>query len=210
RVGREDDFFELGGHSLLATRLVSRIRQLLAVECPLPMIFEASRLDAFAAAVAALGERDSRPPLRTVPRDGVLPLSPAQARLWFFWQMEPHSAAYNVPGALRLRGALDEGALRQAFAALMARHETLRTTFDEREGEPCQVIHARLELPMVRLDLSAHGDAEAQAHRLAEEEAGRPFDLRDGPLLRLTLLRLSAEDHVLLLTLHHIVSDGWS
>ena len=210
RVGREDDFFELGGHSLLATRLVSRIRQLLAVECPLPMIFEASRLDAFAAAVAALGERDSRPPLRTVPRDGVLPLSPAQARLWFFWQMEPHSAAYNVPGALRLRGALDEGALRQAFAGLIARHETLRTTFDEREGEPCQVIHARLELPMVRLDLSAHGDAEAQAHRLAEEEAGRPFDLRDGPLLRLTLLRLAAEDHVLLLTLHHIVSDGWS
>ncbi|SFO82514.1 non-ribosomal peptide synthase domain TIGR01720/amino acid adenylation domain-containing protein [Ectopseudomonas composti] len=210
QVGREDDFFELGGHSLLATRLVSRIRQRLAIECPLPMIFEASRLDAFAARVAALAAPDSRPPLRSVPRDGALALSPAQARLWFFWQMEPHSAAYNVPGALRLRGALDEVALRQAFAALMARHETLCTTFDERDGEPCQIIHARMELPMVRLDLSAHGDAEAQAHRLAEEEAGRPFDLRDGPLLRLTLLRLGAEDHVLLLTLHHIVSDGWS
>ena len=210
RVSREDDFFELGGHSLLATRLVSRIRRDLGLDCPLQVIFEASRLDAFAIRVAALEGSAGRPPLRALPRDGALPLSPAQSRLWFFWQMEPQSAAYNVPGALRLRGALDEVALRQTFAALMERHETLRTTFDERDGEPCQVIHAQVELPLARLDLSTQKDAEVQARRLAEEEAARPFDLRDGPLLRLTLLRLANDDHVLLLTLHHIVSDGWS
>ena len=210
RVSREDDFFELGGHSLLATRLVSRIRRELGLDCPLQVIFEASRLDAFAVRVAALEGSAGRPPLRALPREGALPLSPAQSRLWFFWQMEPQSAAYNVPGALRLRGALDEVALRQTFAALMERHETLRTTFDERDGEPCQVIHSHVELPLARLDLSTRQDAEAQARRLAEEEAARPFDLRDGPLLRLTLLRLAEDDHVLLLTLHHIVSDGWS
>ena len=208
-VGREDDFFELGGHSLLATQVISRLRRDLGCEVPLRDLFEASRLDEFAARLSAMAP-SLRPPLRAVVRDGDLPLSAAQSRLWFFWQMEPTSAAYNVPGALRLRGELDESALRRAFDALVERHETLRTTFEEVDGQACQRIQPARPLELVRLDLSAETDAEGAARRLAEEEAQRPFDLRHGPLLRLTLLKLADNDHVLLLTLHHIVSDGWS
>ncbi|MHB9796209.1 non-ribosomal peptide synthase/polyketide synthase [Pseudomonas sp. MT3] len=213
-VGREDDFFELGGHSLLATQVISRLRRDLGCEVPLRDLFEASRLDEFAARLTALAP-SARPALRAVARDGDLPLSAAQSRLWFFWQMEPASAAYNVPGALRLRGQLDESALRRAFDALMARHETLRTTFDEVDGQAFQRIQPARPLDLARVDLSAEKDAEAAARALAETEAQRPFDLRTGPLLRLTLLRLSPKevadaDHVLLLTMHHIVSDGWS
>ncbi|WP_325437736.1 non-ribosomal peptide synthase/polyketide synthase [Pseudomonas nitroreducens] len=213
-IGREDDFFELGGHSLLATQVISRLRRDLHCEVPLRDLFEASRLDEFAARLGAANS-STRPLLRAVARDGDLPLSAAQSRLWFFWQMEPASAAYNVPGALRLRGELDETALRRAFDALVARHETLRTTFDEVDGQAFQRIQPAQPLDLARVDLSADVDAESAARRLAEEEAQRPFDLRNGPLLRLTLMRLSPKevadaDHVLLLTMHHIVSDGWS
>ncbi|MFV3415782.1 non-ribosomal peptide synthase/polyketide synthase [Pseudomonas nitroreducens] len=213
-VGREDDFFELGGHSLLATQVISRLRRDLGREVPLRDLFEASRLDEFAARLNALSP-SARPQLRAVARDGNLPLSAAQSRLWFFWQMEPASAAYNVPGALRLRGSLDESALRRAFDALVARHETLRTTFDEVDGQAFQRIQPARPLDLARIDLSAEKDAEGAARKLAEVEAQRPFDLRNGPLLRLTLMRLSPKDvadadHVLLLTMHHIVSDGWS
>ncbi|MGC4012795.1 MAG: amino acid adenylation domain-containing protein [Pseudomonas sp.] len=213
-VGREDDFFELGGHSLLATQVISRLRRDLGCEVPLRDLFEASRLDEFAARLSALSP-SARPQLRATARDGDLPLSAAQSRLWFFWQMEPASAAYNVPGALRLRGELDEPALRRAFDALVARHETLRTTFDEVDGQAFQRIQPAQPLDLARVDLSAEKDAEGAARQLAEVEAQRPFDLRNGPLLRLTLMRLSPEevadaDHVLLLTMHHIVSDGWS
>ena len=208
-VGREDDFFELGGHSLLATQVISRLRRDLGCDVPLRDLFEASRLDEFAARLAALAP-SARPALRAVARDGDLPLSAAQSRLWFFWQMEPASAAYNVPGALRLRGPLDEAALRRTFDALVARHETLRTTFDEVDGQAFQRIQPAQALDLARVDLSAEKDAEAAARHLAETEAQRPFDLRNGPLLRLTLLKLADVDHVLLLTMHHIVSDGWS
>ncbi|WP_370601383.1 non-ribosomal peptide synthase/polyketide synthase [Pseudomonas nitroreducens] len=208
-VGREDDFFELGGHSLLATQVISRLRRDLGCEVPLRDLFEASRLDEFAARLSA-STPSGRPPLRALARDGDLPLSAAQSRLWFFWQMEPASAAYNVPGALRLRGELDESALRRSFDALVARHETLRTTFDEVDGQAFQRIQPAQPLDLARVDLSAENDAEGAARRLAEEEPQRPFDLRHGPLLRLTLIKLADSDHVLLLTMHHIVSDGWS
>ncbi|MDF3932682.1 non-ribosomal peptide synthase/polyketide synthase [Pseudomonas citronellolis] len=212
-IGREDDFFELGGHSLLATQVVSRIRRELRREVELRALFEASALAAFALRVEA-APRSERSELRALPRDAELPLSAAQARLWFFWQMEPHSAAYNVPGALRLRGPLDEAALLRAFDALVARHETLRTTFDEIDGTPLQRIQPALPLQLARVDLSGHAnphaDPQAEARRLAEAEALLPFDLRQGPLLRLSLLMLGEDDQVLLLTLHHMVSDGWS
>ncbi|MBB4864948.1 amino acid adenylation domain-containing protein/non-ribosomal peptide synthase protein (TIGR01720 family) [Pseudomonas nitritireducens] len=208
-VGRADDFFELGGHSLLATQVISRLRRDLGCEVPLRDLFEASRLDEFAARLTALAP-SARPPLRAVARDGDLPLSAAQSRLWFFWQMEPASAAYNVPGALRLRGELDESALRRAFDALVERHETLRTTFDEVDGQAFQRIQPARPLDLARVDLSAEKDAETAARQLAETEAQNPFDLRNGPLLRLTLIKLADADHVLLLTMHHIVSDGWS
>ncbi|MFI7868835.1 condensation domain-containing protein, partial [Ectopseudomonas khazarica] len=140
------------------------------------------------------------------------PLSPAQSRLWFLWQMEPHSAAYNIPAALRLRGTLDPKALRQAFEALVARHESLRTLFREEGGEPLQVILSTLPLAMLEEDFAElPADQREDAARVRLEQLARqPFDLANGPLLRLHLLRLSDSEHLLLLNLHHIVSDGWS
>ncbi|WP_455926425.1 amino acid adenylation domain-containing protein, partial [Pseudomonas putida] len=210
RVGRQDDFFDLGGHSLLATQVVSRIKRDLKLECPLRTLFEASRLDEFTRRLADQGIAAPQAALRTVPRTGPLPLSAAQSRLWFFWQMEPDSAAYNVPGALRLRGNLDLAALRRAFDVLVERHETLRTRFDEVDGHPLQIIDPAHPLLLVQHDLGNVADAQAQARQLATAEALRPFDLRQGPLLRLSLIRLAADHHVLLLTMHHMVSDGWS
>ena len=140
------------------------------------------------------------------------PLSPAQSRMWFLWQMEPHSAAYNIPAALRLRGALDHKALRQAFEALVARHESLRTLFREEGGEPLQVILPTLPLAMLEEDFADQpvDSREDVARERLEQLARQPFDLANGPLLRLHLLRLSDSEHLLLLNLHHIVSDGWS
>ncbi|MET0398241.1 MAG: condensation domain-containing protein, partial [Longimicrobiaceae bacterium] len=144
--------------------------------------------------------------------EGPPPLSFAQQRLWLVDRLDPGSAAYNVPFALRLRGALDTAALRASVDALVRRHETLRTTFAENDGEPVQVVHPPAPVPLVELDLRELPEAEREprAEGLATEESLRPFDLEAGPLLRSTLLRLGDEDHVLLFTLHHIVSDGWS
>ncbi|HEX2187810.1 MAG TPA: amino acid adenylation domain-containing protein, partial [Longimicrobiaceae bacterium] len=216
RVGAEDHFFELGGHSLLATQLVSRVREAFRTELPLRVVFEAPTLAELARRVEALRAEtpgDGAPPLVPVPRDGSpLPLSFAQQRLWFIDQLEPGSATYNMPSSQRLRGPLDPRVLERALGEVVRRHEALRTTFGETGGVPFQVVHpagaARLELT----DLSglAPAEREADARRLVREEAQRPFDLRAGPLLRTRLLRLGEDDHVLLLTMHHIVSDGWS
>ncbi|HVR99074.1 MAG TPA: amino acid adenylation domain-containing protein, partial [Thermoanaerobaculia bacterium] len=207
RVGVDEDFFALGGHSLLATQVVSRVRSVLGVELPLRRLFEAPRIAELALAVRESQGGEQAPPIVPVPRDGGLPLSFAQQRLWFLDQLEPGSVAYNVPTAVRLSGELSVGLLMWVFAEVVRRHEALRTTFTSREGKPVQVIAPlRIELPVV--DLSQVPESEAL--RLAREEARRPFDLQAGPLLRLALLRLDERDHVLLLTMHHIVSDGWS
>ena len=140
------------------------------------------------------------------------PLSFSQQRLWFLDQLEPGSAVYNVPGALRLRGSLDVGALEQSLHEIVRRHEALRTTFSMVEGEPVQVISPSVSVPFHVMDLTEYPESEREeeARRLASEEARRPFDLTQGPLLRSTLIRLDKEDQILALTLHHIVSDGWS
>ncbi|HYR08117.1 MAG TPA: amino acid adenylation domain-containing protein, partial [Longimicrobium sp.] len=214
RVGVEDDFFALGGHSLLATRVVSRVRQLFAVELPLRVLFEGPTVAELAKAVAALRRAGlaQLPPLLPVERRGPLPLSFAQERLWFLSRMEPDSPFYNVPAAIRLGGALDASALERALGEIVRRHEALRTVFRDAGGAPSQVIapFAGFTLPVE--DLSALGEAEreAEASRRASAEAARAFDLAAGPLFRARLLRLGAEDHVLLLTMHHVVSDGWS
>ncbi|HET7231280.1 MAG TPA: amino acid adenylation domain-containing protein, partial [Longimicrobium sp.] len=214
RVGVEDGFFDLGGHSLLATRVVSRVRDAFAIELPLRALFEGPTVAELAGRVEEMrgAGLPVLPPVVPTGRTGPLPLSFAQQRLWLVDRLEPGSAAYNMPYALRLRGALDVGALRASVDGLARRHEALRTTFAERDGVPVQVIHppAPVELPVVDLGGLPAAAREPEALRLAGEEAVRPFDLSRGPLMRGTLLRLDAKDHVLLLTLHHIVSDGWS
>ncbi|RKI10859.1 non-ribosomal peptide synthetase [Corallococcus sp. AB030] len=216
RVGVKDDFFALGGHSLLATQVVSRVRAETGAELPLRTLFEAPTVEALASRIEAAARAQQgarRPPLVPVPRNGPLPLSFAQQRLWFLDRLNPESVHYNVPAALRLDGPLDAAALAQGLQALVQRHEALRTTFHAREdGEPVQHPHAHAELSMAQVDLSHLPDADqdAEARRRALEEALLPFDLTRAPLMRATLMRLSARRHVLLVTLHHIVSDGWS
>ncbi|HEX8189578.1 MAG TPA: amino acid adenylation domain-containing protein [Pyrinomonadaceae bacterium] len=214
-VGVEENFFELGGHSLLATQMMSRARQALAVELPLAAFFEEPTVAALArhAARALAGSSaPPAPPLAPVERGPRPALSFAQQRLWLLDRLAPGSAAYNLPAAVRLRGPLDAGALGRALDEVVARHEALRTTFAEEDGLPFQVIAPRLEVALQVTDLGElpAGGREAEARRLAGEEMARPFDLSAGPLLRARLLRLADDDHVALLTMHHIVSDGWS
>ncbi|WP_301294624.1 amino acid adenylation domain-containing protein [Pseudomonas sp. S3E17] len=207
RVGLADHFFEMGGHSLLAMQVVSRLRQVLGREVPLKLVFEQPRLEGFATALQALEAREGEqaPALLAVGREQPLPLSYAQERQWFLWQLDPSSAAYHIPSALRLKGALDISALQRSFDALVARHESLRTCVQEHADGARQVIRPDATVP-IRLGKVDEADLQAQV----EAEIARPFDLQQGPLLRLTLLRLAEDDHVLVLVQHHIVSDGWS
>ncbi|WP_455827934.1 non-ribosomal peptide synthase/polyketide synthase [Pseudomonas kilonensis] len=206
RVGLAHHFFELGGHSLLAMQVVSRIRHALGLEVPLKTLFEQPRLEGF---VAALTTQDpagpEAPPLLPVGRDQPLPLSYAQERQWFLWQLEPHSAAYHIPSALRLKGQLDQAALQRSFDSLLGRHESLRTCLRQERDRTVQVIAPQVALHIVCADVD-----ETALKARVEAEIAQPFDLQQGPLLRVTLLRLTADEHVLVLVQHHIVSDGWS
>ncbi|HLL82843.1 MAG TPA: condensation domain-containing protein, partial [Longimicrobium sp.] len=214
RAGVGDNFFDLGGHSLLATRVVSRVRELCGVELPLRAVFERPTVALLAGQVEEMrgAKRPVLPPVVPVERTGPLPLSFAQERLWFIDRMEPGSAAYNLPVALRLGGGLDEAALERALGEIVRRHEALRTVFTVVDGSPVQVIAPFDGFVVPVEDLSGLGEAdrEAAVRRRAREEARRAFDLSAGPLFRAVLLRLAPEEHVLLISMHHIVSDGWS
>ncbi|HEX5715639.1 MAG TPA: amino acid adenylation domain-containing protein, partial [Thermoanaerobaculia bacterium] len=206
-----DNFFALGGHSLLATRLISRVREGFGVNLPLRGVFEAPTVDGLAAQVEMLlREENAASPLQMVPRGGALPLSLAQERIWLYEQLHPDTAAFHIPTAVRIRGPLDMAALEGAFAEIVRRHESLRTVFPERDGRPAQEILPPypVELPIV--ELSGMEDWEAEARRIVAREVRRPFDLARGPLWRAGVLRAGAEENVVHLTLHHIVSDGWS
>ncbi|MCY1271539.1 Linear gramicidin synthase subunit B [compost metagenome] len=207
RVGRSDNFFELGGHSLLVTQVISRVRQQLAIELPLASLFEAAELAAFAVRASQAGGI-GQPQLKALPADAPAVLSYAQQRQWILWQLDPQSAAYNIPAALRLKGRLDRDALLASFAALQQRHDTLRTTFTQDGQQARPVLHASLPLQFSELSLEA--PSQAQVDALVEEEMRQPFDLRNGPLLRVLLLKVAADEHVLVLTVHHIAADGWS
>ncbi|HEU0051733.1 MAG TPA: amino acid adenylation domain-containing protein, partial [Longimicrobium sp.] len=211
RVGRHDHFFELGGHSLLAVRVISRVRQVLGAEVALAELFERPVLADLARAIDGAA-RTELPPIERVDRGERLPLSFAQARLWFLERLHDLGGTYHIPTQVRLGGELDRGALRRALDEILARHEALRTTFVEVEGEPVQRIALVEEsrFHLLEHDLGGHPDAAAELRRLAAEEADAPFDLEQGPLIRGRLVRLAEHDHVLLLTMHHIVSDGWS
>jgi amino acid adenylation domain-containing protein len=215
RVGVHDNFFELGGHSLLATQALSRVRDVLHVEMPLRRIFETPTVAKLGESVEAAlkgGSAAPAPPVRRVQRTGDLPLSFAQQRLWFLDQWMPASAAYNIPVVMRLDGPLDEDALKASINTIVGRHEALRTTFEVVGDRPAQVIAPTLDVPVPLADLGGlPGEArQAEAQRRIKEEAQRPFDLARGPLLRANLLRLGEKEHLLVLVMHHIVSDGWS
>jgi len=210
RVGRQDHFFELGGHSLLAMRMVSQVRQRLGVELALGDLFANAELAAVAEAVAQAG-RSTQPEIVAVARVGALPLSFAQQRLWFLAQMEGANTAYNIPIGLRLRGQLNEHALQQALARIVARHETLRSRFAQ-FNDQAQVLIAPVDSGLLLRveDLRQHPQADQTLAALIQGEASGPFDLQDDALIRGRLVRLADDHHVLLLTLHHIISDGWS
>ena len=215
QVGLRDNFFELGGHSLLATQVMSRVQKAFQVELPLRSLFESPTLGEFAERIDALrreGHGIAQPPIVPVAREKELPLSFAQERLWFLDQLEPNSSVYNMSGAYRVSGGLDIGALERSMNEIVRRHEALRTTFRSVDGAPRQVIAAELMLPLPVIDLSEHSSSarEGEARQYAAEFVRRPFDLSQGPLMRAALVCLGEQEHILLLSMHHIVSDGWS
>jgi amino acid adenylation domain-containing protein/non-ribosomal peptide synthase protein (TIGR01720 family) len=208
-VGRNDHFFELGGHSLLAMQLISRLRHEHQMSVPLRVLFEAPRLADFAQHIAQLDQPAKQMEL-TARHASRAVQSFSQQRLWFLDQLQPGGHAYNLPGAVSLRGELNEAALQSAFDALTARHEVLRTRFVAGDGVPLQQIDPASVVRIERLDISTESDLEAAFNTLAQDFVKRPFNLSQSPVWRLALVRVAAGEQRLLLCLHHMISDGWS
>jgi amino acid adenylation domain-containing protein len=215
-IGRDDDFFAIGGHSLLATQVVSRVREAFGVELPVRALFEHTRISALAAEIERAQTSD-RPVLAPVARTERMPLGHAQERLWFIHRMDPAGIGYNVPGAVRIRAGVDRyrldlDRLESAFRTVIERHEALRTVFGEIDGRPYQTVLPRIEFALARTDLRALTPEarEASARALCREEAVTPFDLERGPLLRAHAIAIDADECLLMVNMHHIVSDGWS
>jgi amino acid adenylation domain-containing protein len=210
RVGRRDHFFERGGHSLLAVQVISRVRQALRVEVALGELFTRPVLGDFARELMTAA-RAELPPIERADREGRLPLSFAQQRLWFLERMGGLGSTYHMSVRLRMRGALDRAALVAALDGVVARHEALRTTLAEVDGLPEQrIAPVDVGLLLREDDLAGEADGEAGLARVLAEEARVLFDLERGPLIRGRLVRVAADDHVLVVTMHHIISDGWS
>ena len=208
-VSVEDDFFALGGHSLLAIQLISRVREAFGVEFPLAALFGAPTVAGMAAVLGGLEAGAEGPPLVAVDRGGLLPLSFAQQRLWFVDQLSPGNAFYIMAAGWRLRGGVDVGALGAALRGVVARHEVLRTRFVVDEGVPGQVVGPVWPLVVEAEDVSGP-DAEVRAREVAAREAGAPFDLGEGRLLRARLLWLGGDEHALVVVVHHVACDAWS
>ncbi len=214
-LGIHDNFFELGGHSLMATRLISQVRNELHVEVPVSKVFESPTVARLAEHVEqALRDAPAvvYTPIEAAPREEPLPLSFAQQRLWFLDQMEPGSPFYNISAVVRITGKLNVPALEQSFGEIVKRHEVLRTRFDVIDSQPVQIVTPALSwsLPVIDLRELTAKEREHEVAKRAAEDAQTPFDLATGGLLRITLLQLNDEEHALLVTMHHIVSDAWS
>ncbi|MEU8530895.1 amino acid adenylation domain-containing protein, partial [Streptomyces sp. NPDC048629] len=213
RVGATDNFFELGGHSLLATRVRSRVRELIGAEIPLHVLFDRPTVRDLAAAVESAGRASALPPVVVANREQPLPLSFAQQRLWFLEQLDQEAAEYNVALPVWLRGEKpDVGALTRALGAVVARHEVLRTRLvTGADGIPYQVIDEPAEtFPLALVDVSAERDPVAAARELVGADAVLPFDLAADSLIRAMLIRVAPDEHVLALSVHHVVFDEWS
>ncbi|MBV9787518.1 MAG: amino acid adenylation domain-containing protein, partial [Chloroflexi bacterium] len=211
-ISVETSFLALGGHSLLATQVVTRLREQTGRDLPLRLLFEAPTIAALAAALSDHQATETLP-LSIVPRDGrPLPLSFAQQRLWFLDQFQPGSIAHNLPLAIRLRGSLDRAALERSLNTIIARHEVLRTTFDEQAAQPLQIIapNAELSLPLIAVPHLPGTAPQDLVSALISAELTQPFDLRRGPLLRAKLFQVAPDDHTLALVIHHSIFDGWS
>jgi amino acid adenylation domain-containing protein/FkbH-like protein len=208
-IGVRDNFFDLGGNSLLAVQIISRIRESFDAELPMSALFDAPTISVLA---QQIGEHPRHSgshmclPLEPVGRDGCLPVSFVQERLWFLEQMRPENCAYNVPIAFRLRGPLELDAFQKAFDLMVARHESLRTTFCVEDGNLTQAISPAV---CIKIAIEELRD-ESRAQELVEKEAQLGFDLSSGPLIRAKLLRLGKSDHIFVVVMHHIISDGWS
>ena len=211
-VGASDDFFELGGHSLLATQVVARLHAALGVTVGVRLVFECPTVSALAAAVAEIGEQDDRgreDPILARQTAGPVALSFAQQRLWFLQQLDPEGAQYNLWSVLRLQGPLDVSALSAAFSAVLERHEVLRTRVEVHDGIPMQVIDP--PTPMYLRPEPVPGPRDwSHAEALARAEVARPFDLTASAPLRVRLWQLGEQEHLLVIVVHHIASDGWS
>ncbi|HEV7505794.1 MAG TPA: amino acid adenylation domain-containing protein, partial [Thermoanaerobaculia bacterium] len=214
RVGIHDNFFEIGGHSLLAVRAVARIREVLGFEVFLRSFFEAPTVSQLTARIGTADSPDRsevRQPISRISREGELPLSFGQQRLWFLDLLEPASPLYNLPVALRLRGPLDPAVLEKVLTELVRRHESLRTIFPPVAGQPVQTILPPAPVSLATIDLNSLGcHLEVELLALAAADARRAFDLAAGPLFRASVVKLGREDHAILLGLHHIVGDGVS
>ncbi|NEQ48309.1 MAG: amino acid adenylation domain-containing protein [Leptolyngbya sp. SIOISBB] len=212
QVGIHDNFFDLGGHSLLATRVMSRLRSRLQVELPLRDLFDAGTISRLAERITARTTPNKQSTIPISSRTAELPLSFAQQRLWFLNQLEPDNPFYNISAAILLTGALNISALEQSFNQIVQRHEVFRTRFISVEGRPVQEVGRSLTITLPVVDLQ-HLPVEQQEQNVRQRAtafAQEAVCLSEPPLLRLALLRLSSTRHVLLVTMHHLVSDAWS
>jgi acyl carrier protein len=211
QVGIDDDFFDLGGHSLMATQLISRLREVFQVELPLRSLFETPTVAGIAARIDQTSTQQLSP-ISPAPEDAELPLSFAQQRFWFLDQLNAGNAAFNIPAAVLLNGTLDQKALAQSFNEIVKRHEALRTTFRMVADGVIQVVNSARPLSVSLVDLTALTEdaRRTEAQRVSAAESVQSFDLANGPLLSVMLLRLTESQHLLTLTIHHIAFDGWS